>query len=353
MRRVIVAGHLCVDLTPGLLADTRIQPGQLFDVAPLSMAIGGCVANTGGDLADLGMPVRVHTAVGDDELGRIAIRLIDNRAGMIGTPVVIEGANTSYSLVLEPPGTDRTFWHHTGANNYFNGASVDFSECDLFHLGYPPLLPGLLRNDGDPLEALLERGQTAGVTTSVDLAVVDRNSAAGRGDWNRILRRMTSRTDVLSPSIDDLVSALGIDERPSTSLAARLAEQLIEWGAAVVMITAGSEGLILRTAGRERLVTGGAALSALAGSWADVQLELPPLPVAHAVTTNGAGDAATAGLLYSIAAGASPKDAAMLAAACSAAVISSLTTTPETIVEICPDLEHLLSATPLGGPSVR
>lgn len=352
MRRVIVVGHICVDITPGLLPTTRIEPGRLFEVGALGMALGGCVANTGGDLVDLGLPVRVHTAVGDDDLGGLVTRLIAQRPGMVGPPLVVTGGNTSYSLVLEPPGADRTFWHHTGANDHFDGTAVTLEECDLMHLGYPPLLPGLLVDAGAPLVALLERARASGVTTSVDLAVVDRDSATGRLDWNTILRRMTAATDVMSPSIDDLTSALGIDDPPGTGLVSRLADQLIAWGAAVVMLSSGSGGLFLRTAGRERLAAGGAALSGLSDLWADVRLEIPPLPVPVTVTTNGAGDAATAGLLYSIAAGIGPQHAGTIAAACSAAVIAGRPTTIATLLELRPDLASVIAVDP-GGLPVR
>lgn len=353
MRRIAVVGHICVDVTPALLPNTRMEPGRLFEVGPLGMALGGCVANTGGDLIDLGLLVRVHMAVGDDDLGGFATRLVAARSGMIGAPLLLRGANTSYSLVVERAGVDRTFWHHTGANDHFDGETVTVDDCDLMHLGYPPLLPGLLVDDGRPLVTLLERARAAGVTTSVDLAVVDRDSPTGGLNWTTILRRMTAATDVLSPSLDDLTSALGIDEPPSSSLVSRLADQFIEWGAAVVMLSLGSGGLFLRTAQRERLAAGGAALSELSDVWADVRLEVPAVPVAHAVTTNGAGDAATAGLLYAIAAGIDPHDAGTIAAACSAAVIGGRPTTIEALIDLRSDLASVLTVDSQGGYPVK
>jgi sugar/nucleoside kinase (ribokinase family) len=352
MRRVILAGHICVDITPGLRSDTRIEPGKLFEVGPLTMALGGCVANTGRDLADLGLPVRLHSAVGDDELGSLVSRLIVDHPGMAGPPRVMKGVKTSYSIVLEPSGVDRTFWHHTGANDSFDGERIDLENCDLLHLGYPPLLPGLLIDDGTPLVALLERARASGVTTSVDLAVVDRNSETGRLNWDRILRRMVAETDVLSPSVDDLTSALGIDEPVSGSLVSDLAERLIGWGAAVVMLSSGSGGLLLRTAGRERLAAGGAALSGLSDAWANVRIEVPPVPVPFAVTTNGAGDAATAGLLYAIAVGMDPRDAGTVASASSAAILAGRPTTAQTLIDLRPDLEAMLRPYPQGGHPV-
>lgn len=339
---IAIAGHICADITPGMVVPTPVEPGRLFDVGPLRIGLGGCVANTAGDLTDLGLPVRVHAAVGDDALGVLVAQQLAERPGILGAPDVAAGQSTSYSLVFEPPGSDRTFWHHIGANRAFDGTGVDVAGVDLLHVGYPSLLPGLLADGGAGLVALLGRARDHGVTTSVDLAVVDPQADSGALSWNRILEEMLPVTDVLSPSIDDLTSALGIDEPPSAALVERLADQLIRLGAAVVAISAGAEGLYLRTGPATRLRQGGRVLVGLADRWADVTLRVPPVPVGHPRTTNGAGDASTAGLLFALVAGASPAQACDLATACSAAVIEGGRTTPDSVIAARPDLAALL-----------
>src|SRR4249919_178987 len=116
LARVAVAGHLCLDLTPRLDGGEHIDPGHLFEVGPLSVRLGGSVANTGGVLVDLGIPVDVVATVGDDDLGVLLRRLVAERTGM--TPLLreVRGGASSYSLVFEAPGVDRTFWHHVGSN---------------------------------------------------------------------------------------------------------------------------------------------------------------------------------------------------------------------------------------------
>ncbi len=74
----------------------------------------------------------------------------------------VRGSATSYSVVVQPPGADRVFWHHTGANATYDGAGLDVSGLDLLHLGYPALLPALLTDGGAPLAALLGRARAAG-----------------------------------------------------------------------------------------------------------------------------------------------------------------------------------------------
>jgi 6-phosphofructokinase 2 len=71
------------------------------------------------------------------------------------------------------------------------------------------------------------------------------------------------------------------------------------------MVTGGADGLVLRTDERAGALLGRA--------WADRAEHLPALPV-EVRTTLGAGDAATAGLIYGVLAGLDPRAALELAA---------------------------------------
>src|SRR5204862_2738900 len=112
-------------------------------------------------------PVQVAGAAGDDELGATLVRLLTARGLGTGQLRLRPGRSTSYSLVLEPPGVDRSFWHHVGANAEFDGTGVDLSGVDLLHVGYPSLLPAMAADGGAPLAALFMRARAAGVTTSL------------------------------------------------------------------------------------------------------------------------------------------------------------------------------------------
>jgi sugar/nucleoside kinase (ribokinase family) len=301
MHRTVVAGHVCVDLAPQLAGLPRSVPGDLELVGPLGMTAGGCVANTGCALAELGAPVDVVGDAGDDELGRTLVRLMTARGVDTDGIRLVPGRSTSYSIVVQPAGRDRSFWHHVGANAEFDGAAVDVGGAGLVHVGYPTLLPALAAGGGAGLLALLSRARAAGLTTSLDLAVLDPASPAAREDWPALLRRVLPLVDVLTPSVDDLRSVLGSDRNDADA-----ARSLVDSGAAVVMVTAGSAGAHLCTAGPERLAAGGAVLGDLDhATWCDVDLRAsaPDVPVR---TTVGAGDAATAGLLFGLLSGAEP-----------------------------------------------
>lgn len=344
MLRISVAGLICVDLRPELDESAQFAPGRLIEIGPLSMQLGGMVGNTGQDLLDLRAPLRLECGVGDDELGQYVRDSLRAQGADIGGIGSVQGTSTSYSLILEPHGVDRTIWHSIGANAKFDGSDVEIDGVDILHIGYPALLPALVAEGAEPLISLLARAREAGVTTSIDLSYVDTASATADLDWHSILKRMSRQTDVISPSIDDLISALRIDEPFSESLVDRMLDRLLEWGVAVAAISAGEHGLFMRTADAARLRTAGRALAGNAEAWANQRLHVPPLWKKTPVTTNGAGDATSAGLLYGLASGAGPGESAHLAAACSGALVSGRRTTPEVISEMYPDLAPIFAS---------
>jgi sugar/nucleoside kinase (ribokinase family) len=206
----IVAGHICADLRPGLHGVERIVPGAITEVGPLEIRPGGSVANTGTDLAELGADVLLVADLGDDALGATVLRALLPAGADCGGLRQVPGMSTSYSLVFESPGTDRSFWHHVGANASFDGSRVQPDGVDLVHLGYPALLPLMYADGGTRLQDLLARTRQAGTTTSLDLSVVTPGSPAAQVNWRLRLERTAPLVDLLSPSVDDVVSALEV-----------------------------------------------------------------------------------------------------------------------------------------------
>ena len=320
--------------------DGRPERGHVGQDQPLP----GALARDARALADLGAAVTPYASIGRDELGTLLLSKLDVQGFRAPHLDVSARSTTSYSLVIERPGIDRTFWHHTGANEHFDGTSVRLEGHDLLHVGYPTLLPAILTEGGRPLHTLLARARGAGITTSLDLAVVDRSSPVGSLDWHAILALAFSECDIVSPSLDDLTSALHIDEPYSPELVDRLADRMLDQGVAVVAISAGRHGLHLRTGSARRLRAGGAILAALADTWADHSVTTLPLWVEHPVTTNGAGDASTAGLLLAISRGAMPTAATTLAAVSAAVVIGGGRPTPAAVTALEPALASLFAA---------
>jgi D-lyxose ketol-isomerase len=134
--------------------------------------------------------------------------------------------------------------------------------------------------------------------------------------------------DVLSPSVDDLAVGFDLGNRGPDEIAS-LADRLIELGVGVALVTAGESGMVLRTGTAERFAAGGRVLSDLSGDWAERQLWAPPAE-GEVVRTTAAGDTATAGLLYALAARSSPEAAVSLAAKVAALHCSGIDRLPPT-----------------------
>jgi sugar/nucleoside kinase (ribokinase family) len=295
--QVQVVGHLCLDLVPDLPGAAEITPGRLVHVGPLHIRLGGCAGNTGLDLAALGLRTLLVTSLGDDYLAGVARALIAAQPSADCRVGTASGLSTSYSIVVQPPGVDRTFWHHVGANAIFDGGAVDPARAALLHIGYLPLLPRLIDHNGERLMRLLAAASADSATTSVDMSVID--PLAMPVDWSALLTRTLPLCDLVSPSLDDMRSALAAPQLE----AAQAADWLLERGPAVVVVTDGPRPVVVRTATRSRFAGAAqmrsALLTALPESWFDRSLRLAPLPV-PVVQTTAAGDAVTAALLAAV-----------------------------------------------------
>ncbi len=338
-----VAGHLCVDLAPELPAELELTPGALQNIGPMRMVVGGSVANTGKVLHSLGAKVTANAVVGKDELGTITKKLLSDVG--IGVESIIETSETtsSYSVVVEPKGIDRTFWHHVGANSLFNASHIDTSS-KIVHLGYLPLLPATFENGGAGLRQIIRKVKDAGSALSIDLAVVDANSAAGEVDWESVFYENAPDIDILTPSIDDLKSAFQITEDYSRESLEMHAARLIDWGVGIVAISAGEHGMIVKTSNENRLQNSALSQILNVEDWADITHFQKTLVAGTPVSTNGAGDASTAGFLFALGRSANPIQAATAAAAASATVISGSKATVAELTKIAPELSNLLGS---------
>jgi sugar/nucleoside kinase (ribokinase family) len=318
---VLVAGHLCIDITPKLSSVPELVPGQLYEIGSAQLTLGGCVANTGLALAAAGVPTRVCATLGNDPLGEIIRRLLAEHGVDLEDVTTTAGAATSYTIVLQLPDHDRTFWHHSGANAMFTGQEVKLDGVDILHLGYPPLLPALLADDAAPLLRLFKEARSRQITTALDLAVVDPRSSAAEVDWRRIFAKIMPYVDIATPSIDDLTSALAITRTPDDDLVEECARRLIADGCAVATVSAGARGAFAVSAGVDRLAAAGSLLSSARSAWSSTAEWVPAAAPRRLVNTTGAGDAATAGLLYGLAQGSGIRRATRLAARFAAASI--------------------------------
>lgn len=335
----VVAGHICLDVIPDLShnPDPRLslllRPGHLIEVGPATFSTGGPVSNTGLALRKLGIRTRLMGKVGNDLFGQAVRQIIASHGPDLAEGIVIdEQVSTSYTVIISPPGVDRIFLHCPGANDTFGVGDVRYdqvAQARLFHFGYPPIMRRMVEEGGVELVEIYRRAKETGVTTSLDMAVPDPSSAAGRADWAGILQAVLPRVDIFMPSVEEILYMLRretYDRLCQASDGARLlslvtpqllsdlSRQLLDMGAAVVGLKLGERGLYLRTAGRDRIERLGRACPADCSVWADRELWAPCFQV-DVVGTTGSGDATIAGFLAALLRGMSLEEAVIAAVA--------------------------------------
>ncbi|HUU28181.1 MAG TPA: carbohydrate kinase family protein [archaeon] len=316
---VSCAGHLCLDITPTLpetgktAIEDILRPGTLLQVGPAQVSTGGAVSNTGIGLKIMGQSVAFMALVGQDTFGQIAGSILERHGSSAGIART-DQASTSYSIVIAPPGIDRLFLHDPGANQLFSAGHIDYEivgQSRLFHLGYPTIMRGLYRNNGEELVEIFRRAKGLGVTTSLDLCMVDPHSEAGRVDWRTIFSELLPYVDLLVPSIEESFLCmypqqyLGLREKVrgelidhiESDIFRRLGEEFLRLGCAICMLKAGHQGIYLRTGSADRLARLGHAAVDNVQLWANRELWCPAFEVEKIASATGSGDSCIAGFL--------------------------------------------------------
>lgn len=346
----VVAGHLCLDIIPDLsgLSQARVEkaflPGRLTEVGPATLCTGGPVSNTGLALIKLGIETRLMGKVGDDVLGQAVKELVSSYGPGPASGMVVDGrVHTSYTVVLSPPGVDRFFFHYPGANDTFGADDVRYEQLTrarLFHFGYPPIMRLMYENNGSELAAVLRRARQTGVTTSLDMALPDPSSAAGRADWVAILEGTLPYVDVFLPSIEEILYMLRREvydelyraaDGPhflsliTPQLLSETGQKLLDMGVKIVALKLGDRGLYLRTADKAGIEALGRARPSDPAAWADKELWSACFKV-NVVGTAGSGDATIAGFLTALLRDMSPEQAVTAAVAVGACNVEAADT---------------------------
>ena len=335
----VVAGHICLDIIPRIPAGARsiaelFRPGTLIQVGQATVSTGGPVSNTGFPLRRLGLNVALMGKCGDDAFGRAMLERIKAEApGAEAGMRVVPGEDSSYTVVINPPGIDRMFLHCPGANDTFGAADVDLDavgRAGLMHFGYPPLMARTYADGGAELREIFRAARAAGATTSLDLAYPDPAGPGGQVDWTPILARTLPHVDLFTPSVEELTFMLRREQfddlarraadgdvlaHVDGTLLSDLGQWSLQAGAAVVLIKCGYLGVYVRTAGRGRLESLGRAGCGDVAAWADRELLEPSYAVERIVSATGAGDCAIAGFLAAFLRGLAVDDALRYACA--------------------------------------
>lgn len=342
-KKAIVAGHICLDITPvfpenksGLVSEV-LKPGSLIQMGAADVHTGGCVANTGLGMKILGADVSLMGKIGNDEFGDIVTGILNKYDADDGL-IRVDGESTSYSVVLAMPGIDRIFLHNPGANNSFCADDVSeepLNEASHFHFGYPPLMERMYENEGEQLLNLMKRAKSHGCSTSLDMAAIDADTAAGSIDWNRLLKKVLPYVDYFLPSAEELCFML---DRPRyenlysqangeemasvidiTSDVASLVDMCFEYGAKIVVVKCGAKGMYYRSTNAKYLA--GVTNDPL--KWADKEGFEKSYKPDKVLSATGAGDTSIAAFLTAMLEGDSLEECIHLAAATGALCVAS------------------------------
>ena len=347
IRKAVVAGHICLDITPAIppQRSTHIQdiltPGKLLSVGNADIHTGGAVANTGLAMKILGADVTLAGKIGDDEFGDMVTVIMDKYGaaeGLIRSPQ----DHTSYSIVIAVPQLDRIFMHDPGANDTFcfNDLPMDaINDAALFHFGYPTIMKRMYEDNGAELIRIMQNVKAADTATSLDLSAVDPNTEAGRADWSRILADTLPYVDIFVPSIEELMFMIcrdryeeicrisaGDDFTRYTDIGKDiepLSLRCLEMGAKIVLIKCGAAGMYYRTAGENALSSVGSGLGLDVKKWASKSCFIKSFVPDRILSATGAGDTSIAAFLTAILKGFGPEECVTYAAATGACAVAA------------------------------
>ena len=226
MEGIAFAGSMIVDH----IREIDVLPGrsELAKVLSIQNAPGGCVCNTGTDLAILDPSVSVMAVgvVGEDADGDLVLQTLKSRG--VDTSRVLRRGTTSFTDVFaERSNGCRTFFQYGGACDTFDVADVDFPhlDCSIFHIGYLLLLNRLDEEEpeyGTRMAEMLARVKACGVKTSID--VVSENSDR----FAKIVAPALKYIDYLTFNEIEAGKTVGIElRRPDGSLAEERIEDVL------------------------------------------------------------------------------------------------------------------------------
>ena len=339
-KKVIVAGHSCLDLTPIFPPGTKevanpgelLAPGKLVQMEGVAINGGGAVSNTGIAMKLLGADVSLLTKTGTDTFGKV-LKDIYAGFGVADSVISVEGERTSYTTVIAMPGIDRILLHDPGCNNTFSLEDVkraDLTGVSLFHFGYPPIMERMYLNDGAELVEMLKYVKSQGVAVSMDMAMVDPASKAGQADWLKILTEALPYVDFFVPSVEEICFMLGRPRYEEWSKRAAggelvnilrkediapLAEKCMELGTRVLLLKCGAPGLYYKTGSAVMMEKLHELTGINASDWTDREgFENSYLPE-KVLSGTGAGDTTIAAFLTAMLEGYSFERCIQLAAA--------------------------------------
>lgn len=178
---IIAAGNWIVDHIK--VVDIYPKEQSLANIGKEYVNNGGSPFNVLKNLSRLGVkfPLRGFGLIGKDIDGEWILHECSKYKIDTSGIRMISNAHTSYTDVMSVASTgSRTFFHHRGANAFFDIKNININSSNemIFHLGYLLLLDKLDKIDSKGVTnatKILKSAKRIGLITSVDLVSEDSN----------------------------------------------------------------------------------------------------------------------------------------------------------------------------------
>ena len=331
---ILCAGSIIADASK--VIDRYPALDHLAVIEEVSLSTGGPSLNMAVDLRQLGasFPVGLLGAVGDDP--HAAFLLAECARLGIGTAGVRElaGVVTSFTdIMVERDGGRRTMFHHSGANGLWDAAAAGLpaSAARILHAGAPgihPLMDQPRPGGGNGWSALLQRAQSAGLHTNLELVSLEPGRIAEVARpclpyldsivVNELEAGALTGIDAPAPTVDETADWAALEA---------MARRLVERGVALLAVVHFPAGCVAAGPGGR--------------TWRQGSVRLSREQVR---STNGAGDAFAAGVILGLHEGWPVERCLRLAVASAAACVRS----PGTSAGIKPAADCLTDADQAG-----
>jgi ribokinase len=282
---VISVGAVLVDMI-ALVEEFPKRDGESF-VRDFKFMPGGAAANVAVTTSRLGLKTAFSGKIGKDTFGELLLNdLMKEKVHVKDTVVISKDISTGSCYICVDKKGDRMIMAYSGAADTL---AIDDLPLELFSKANWVNLSDL-RNISS-IEALLESDNEINFSMSPGALIAQNPSRAFR---------LAQKAKLIVASVNEITQIFRCSEDEINSIAADLIKENKE---RVIAVTKGSRGATIYSN--------------------DGTTNIPIFKV-DVVDTTGAGDAFTAGMLYALTRGKSPKEAGRYATACSAICIQEL-----------------------------
>ncbi len=282
---IISVGAVLVDMI-ALVEEFPKRDGESF-VRDFKFMPGGAAANVAVITRRLGLKTAFSGKIGKDTFGELLLKdLTKEKVHYKNTVVISDEISTGSCYICVDKKGDRMIMAYSGAADTLAIGDLPlelFAKANWVNLSD-------LRNIAS-IEALLESDIEINFSMSPGALIAQNPSRA---------YRLAQKAKLIVASVDEITQIFRCAEEEINSIAADLIKENKE---RVIAVTKGSRGATIYSKNET--------------------VNIPIFKV-DIVDTTGAGDAFTAGMLYALTRGKSPKQAGRIAAACSAICIQKV-----------------------------